>query len=176
MSEKKKYQPQETWSIDMLQHFKDSLVNSLLPEIYLVLKRVERHMYLTNTSKNYHSGCLCELVGFEFKNVGFGLNPLDSSAEEYRDYLGYIEILDGYAEGEPAPIMRGFIKQDVTFFESLCKMAIECRLLNPKSLVALTINLDPSAIRDLKNTPTEKILNMKLPIRSIEISHELSFV
>ena len=172
MSKKKKKEHQSTWSIDMLEEFRNHLVNRLIPWICFVLKERVNWIYLTNTSKKYHTYLLCELVGFE--DVYSGLSPLESSTEEYRDYLGYIEILNGNSEeNEPVPMIRGYIKQDIAFFESLSKMAIESRLLNPNNLLALTIQVDPSG---LKSIPAENILNMKLPIINIEISQRLSFV
>jgi hypothetical protein len=174
--QKKKKGRQTIWSIEMLEEFRDHLINSILPYICFVLKERVNRIDLTNTSKKHRIYFLCELLGFE--DVYAGLNPLDSVTEEYRDHLGYIEILNGNSEElEPMQIVRGFIKQDIAFFESLSKMAIESRLLNPKnSMMALTIHFDPSAIRELRNIPAENLLNMKLPIKTIEISQRLSFI
>lgn len=172
---KKKRERQTTWSIDMLEEFRDHLVNSVFPYICFVLKERVASISLKNMLEKRHTYFLGELAGFE--GVYFGINPLASSTEEYRDYLGYIEILNGNLEkDEPAPGIRGFIREDTTFFESLSKMAIESRLLNPNELMGLTIHFDPSVIRDLRNTPAENLLNMKLPIKTIEIEQRLSFL
>jgi len=172
MSKKKKKERQSTWSIDMLEEFRDYLINRLIPWICFVLKEKVNWIYLTNTSEKRRIYFLGELSGFE--GVYFGLSSLESSIEEYQDYMGYIEILNGNSEdGEPVPMIRGFIKQDNAFFESLSKIAIESRLLNPNNLMALIIQVDPSG---LKGVPVENIINMKLPIKNVEISQRVSFV
>jgi len=154
----------------MLEEFKDFLVNAMLPKISFILKGRVTHISLKNTSEKHYTHFLGELAGFE--DVYFGISPLVDSPEEYRAYMGYIEIMNGNSEDlEPVPSIRGFIKKDIAFFESLSKMAIES-----KNSMVLTIDFDPSAIRNLRNTPTENILNMKLPIKTIEISQRVSFV
>jgi hypothetical protein len=172
MSKRKKKESPSAWSIDMLEEFRDHLVNSLLPYIRFVIKERVNRIYLTNTLHKYHSYFIGELAGFE--DVYCGLSSLDNLIEEYRDYMGYIEILNGNSErDEPVPMVRGFIKKDITFFESVSKMAIESRLLNPNNLMNLIIGVNPSG---LKNIPAENILNIKLPITTIEIAQLLSFV
>ncbi len=174
MSKKRKEQ-QTIWSTNMLEEFKSYLINSVVPYICFVLKERVNRIDLTNTSKRHSIYFLCELVDYE--DVFAGLIPLDSLTEEYRDHLGYVEILNGNSEElKPMPIVRGFSKQDIAFFESLSKMAIESRLLNPKSMTALIIHLDPSAIRELRSIPAENLLNIKLPIKTIEIEQRLSFL
>jgi hypothetical protein len=86
----------------------------------------------------------------------------------------YIEILNGNLEGgEYVPLIRGFIKKDIAFFESVSKMAIESRILNQKRLIALNISVDASNLKDI---PAESMLNIKLPIRSVSIFRRDSFV
>jgi len=172
MSKKKKKERQSTWSIDMLEEFRDYLVKSILPSILFVIKEKVNRIYLTNTKHTYHSYFLGELAGFE--DVYCGIASLDSLIEEYQGYIGYIEILNGNSErGEPVPMVRVVINKDITFFESLSKMAIESRLLNPNNLMELIIGVDPSG---LKGIPAENILNIKLPIKYIEIAQLISFV
>jgi hypothetical protein len=171
MSKKKKKERRSAWSIDMLEKFRDLLVKRLdYPLICFNIKGRVIVTSLTNMSLKYRIHFLGESK--EFEDVSFGLNPLDSSTEEYRDYLGYIDILNGESE----PLMRGFIKKNMAFFESVSKMAIESKILNSKKLITVSIEIDVSGLSDLKDIPVENILNMKLPIKSISVAQQDSFV
>jgi hypothetical protein len=75
-------------------------------------------------------------------------------------------------EDVDVPMIKGFIKKDISFFESISKLAVESRMLNSNKLIALGIRVDVSGLKE--NTPTENILNMKLPIKSIQISNRIS--
>jgi len=172
MLKKKKRGRQETWSIDMLKEFRDHLVYLPVPEFCFLIKERVNWITVTNISEEHNSYFLCRLLGYE--DVYCGLSSLDSLPEEYQDYVGYIEILNGRSEdGEPVPLIRGFIKKGITFFESVSKMVIESRILNSNKLVALKIRVDGSGLKE--DTRPENILNMKLPIKSIEISRRVSF-
>ena len=172
MSKKKKKERQSTWSIHMLKEFRDHLLYSVSGDFKFVIKEKSTWVSLTNMSEKHCISFLGELIGFE--DVYFGLNALESSTEEYRDYMGYIEILNGNLEGgESVPLIRGFIKKDIAFFESVSKMAIESRILNQKRLIALNISVDASNLKDI---PAESMLNIKLPIRSVSIFQRDSLV
>ncbi len=171
---KKKNQRQETWSTDMLKEFINLLLYMPGPEINFVIKERVNWITLTNISAEYHSSFRGGLLGF--KDVYCGLSSLDSLPEEYQDYMGYIEILNGMSEdGEPVPLIRGFIKKDITFFESVSKMVIESRILNSNELMVLGIRVNVSEFKK-DAPPAENILNMKLPIESIQIFKRISFV
>jgi len=167
-----KKERQSTWSIHMLKEFRDGLLYSSIGDLGVVIKEKSTWVSLTNMSEEHGISFLGELIGF--KDVYIGLNSLESSTEEYRDYMGYIEILNGFLGcDEPVPLIRGFIKKDFDFFESVSKMAIEFRILNPKGLITLYIQVDASNLKDI---PAESMLNIKLPIKSLSISERVYFV
>lgn len=167
-----KKERQSTWSNNMLKEFRNLLLYAPVPEINFVIKDRLTWVSLTNMSEKHSISFSGKLLGF--KDVYMGLNALESSTEEYRDYIGYIEILNGNLEdGDSVPLIRGFIKKDVAFLESVSKMAIESRILNPKRLIALNIHVDALNLKDI---PTENMLNIKLPIKSVSIFQRDSFV
>ena len=167
-----KKERQSTWSTDMLKEFRDELLYSAFGDVSFVIKEKLASISFTNTSEEHRISFLGGLIGFE--DVYIGLNALESSTEEYRDYMGYIEILNGtLGIGEPVPLIRGFIKKDIAFFESVSKMAIESRILNPKMLITLDINVDATNLEDI---PVESMLNIKLRIKSVSIYQRDSFV
>jgi hypothetical protein len=167
-----KKERQSTWSIHMLKEFREHLLYSISGDFGFVIKEKSTWVSLTNMSEEHRISFLGELIGFE--DVYVGLNALESSTEEYRDYMGYIEILNGNLGGdESVPLIRVFIKKDIAFFESVSKMAIESRILNPKRLIALDIQVDASNLKDI---PAESMLNIKLPIESESIFQRDSFV
>lgn len=167
-----KKERQSTWSIHMLKEFREHLLYSISGDFGFVIKEKSTWVSLTNMSEDHRISFLGELIGFE--DVYVGLNALESSTEEYRDYMGYIEILNGNLGGdESVPLIRVFIKKDIAFFESVSKMAIESRILNPKRLIALDIQVDASNLKDI---PAESMLNIKLPIESESIFQRDSFV
>ncbi|MGD0340040.1 MAG: hypothetical protein ABSB78_14770 [Bacteroidota bacterium] len=173
MSKKKKKERQSIWSNNMLKEFRNLLLYMPVPEINFVIKERSTWVSLTNMSEKHSISFLGESIGFE--DVYIGLNALESSTEEYRDYMGYIEILNGVLPEEQGdvPLIRVIIKKDIAFFESLSKMAIESRILNQKRLIALNIQIDASNLKDI---PAESMLNIKLPIRSVSIFQRDSFV
>jgi len=171
MLKEKKKERQSTWSIDMLKDFKQFLVYSTSPELHFIIEEGDYWITYTNMSEQRYSSFVGELFGFE--DVYCALSSSGNLAEEYRDYMGYIEILNGKSnEGLDVPMIKGFIKKDISFFESISKLAIESRMLNSNKLIALGIRVDVSGLKG--NTPTENILNMKLPITSIQISNRIS--
>jgi hypothetical protein len=174
MFNKEEKQHQSTWSTNMLKEFRDLLLNMPVPEINFVVKERSTWISLTNMSEKQHIHFLGGLLGF--KDVYFGLGSLESSTGEYPDYMGYIEILNGFLpeEQEHVPLIRGFIKKDIAFFGSVSKMLVESRILNSnKLLMTLGIHVDRSGFEDIL---TKNILNMKLPIETVKINQRVSFV
>lgn len=171
MLKEKKKEGQTTWSIDMLKDFKEFLVYSRSPELHFIIREGNYWITYTNMSEERYSSFVGELFGFE--DVYCDLSSSGNLGEEYREYMGYIEISNGKSnEGVDVPMMKGFIKKDISFFESISKLAIESRMLDSDKLITLGIRVDVSGLKE--NTPTENILNMKLPIKSIQISNRIS--
>jgi hypothetical protein len=170
LTEKKK-ESQTTWSIDMLEDFKEFLVYSRSPELHFIINEGDYWITYTNMAEERYSSFIGELFGFE--DVYCALSSSETLGEEYRDYMGYIEISNGKSnEGADVPMINGCIKKDIGFFESVSKLAIESRMINSNTLITLGIRVDLSGLK--KNTPTENLLNMKLPIKSIQICNRIS--
>jgi hypothetical protein len=171
MLKEKKKGRQTTWSIDMLKDFKEFLVYSRSPELHFIIDEGDYWITYTNMSEERYTSFVGELFGFE--DVYCVLSSSETLAEEYRDHMGYIEISNGKSnEGVDAPMIKGFIKKDTSFFESVSRLAIESRMLNSNRLITLGIRVDLSELK--KNTPAENILNMKLPIKSIQVCNRIS--
>ncbi len=57
-------------------------------------------------------------------------------------------------------------------YKSVSKMAIESKMLNPRGLIVLDVTVDALS---LEKIPAESMLNLKLPIKSVSISEQVSF-
>ncbi|MDP3296693.1 MAG: hypothetical protein Q8N09_03735 [Thermodesulfovibrionia bacterium] len=182
--DKNKKQHQSTWSLSMLEELKNYLSYGLIPgEISFFIKERETSISINVTT-------LEEIITYRgfipyrpLEDVYFALSSWECEdlTEDYRNYMGYIEILNGISSPnqEHVPMIRGFIKKDFSFFESVNKMLIESRQF--KNRMGLDIIVDFSRI---DNVPTqeifnmisaERILNIKLPIKEIEFRQRIPF-
>lgn len=182
--DKNKKQHQSTWSLSMFKELKNYLSNSLIPgEMSFFIKERETSISINVTT-------LEEIISYRgfipykpLEDVYFALSSWEREdlTEEYQNYMGYIEILNGISsqDQEHVPMIRGFIKKGFSFFESLNKMLIESRRFS--NVMGLDIVVDFSRI---DNVPTEDIFNMissegilniKLPIKEIEFRQRISF-
>lgn len=173
--DKNKKQHQSTWSLSMLEELKNYLSYGLIPgEISFFIKERESSISLNVTTAEEHISYRGFIPYKPLEDIFFALSSWEREdlTEEYQNYMGYIEILNGISsrDQEHVPMIRGFIKKGFSFFESLNKMLIESRRFS--NVMGLDIVVDFSRI---KNVPAEGILNIKLPIKEIEFRQRLSF-
>lgn len=180
--DKNKEQYQSTWSLSMLEELTNHFRYSLRPEeILFLIKGRETSISFDVTSIeeviSYRGGIAYK----DLEDVYFALSSWEREdlTEEYQNYMGYIEILNGISsqKQEHVPMIRGFIKKGFSFFESVNKLLIESKLFNNR--MALSISVDFSCI---SNIPTVDIFNMicaertiKLPIKRVDVFQGVSF-
>ena len=109
-----------------------------------------------------------------FENISVLFNPLDRLAEEYKKYIGYIEIVNSFAEDKiPVLEIRVFIKEASGIFESFNEMLMESKIFHSK-MFPIYIYLEQSYC--LKDGSPEELLKKKIPIREISIFQKISCV
>ena len=177
-----KKQHQNSWSLKMLELFRNSLEYSIPPRniMFIIKDKVTNISLDINTMEENitYGGSICADYK-ELEDVYFALNSvysLKDLKEEYQNYIGYIEILNSSLDFRVVPMIRGFIKYDLSFFKSINEMLIESRMIN--KLLALNVVIDLSRPID----PTEKIFEMicaekifSLPIERVDIYQKISF-
>ncbi|MDO8283284.1 MAG: hypothetical protein Q7U10_11805 [Thermodesulfovibrionia bacterium] len=184
--DKNKKQHQSTWSLSMIEELKKYLSYGLQPgEILFLIKERETSISFNVTTIEEHTIYRGGIPYKDLEDIYVGLSTWENEdlKEEYQNYLGYIEILNGVSflkqEEKNVPMIRGFIKKDFSFFESINKMLIESRLFNKQ--LALSVIIDFSGIDNIPSDEiynticAERILNIKLPIKEIEITQRVSF-
>ena len=169
-----------TWSPKMLKEF-HKLINAPLPINFVILEKhklttfLEKHKSTSFGSNRishvYYRGVI---PVSEFENISIILNPVASlDVEKYKNYIGYIEIVNGPTEDSPVPEIRGFIKEALGIFESFNELLIESKIFNSK-MSPVYIYLEQSYC--LKDNSPEELLKKKIPIREISTFHKISCV
>ncbi|MFZ3136191.1 MAG: hypothetical protein WA126_02230 [Thermodesulfovibrionales bacterium] len=180
--DKNKKQRQSTWSLSMIEELKKYLLYDVIPgQISFFIKERETLISLNVTTAEENISYLGFIPYKPLEDIYFALSTWEREdlTEEYQNYMGYIEILNGRVlrSGEHVPMIRGFIKKGFSFFESLNKMLIESRRFS--NVMGLDIVVDFSRI---DNIPAEEIFNMicdkktiKLPIKRVDVFQRMSF-
>jgi hypothetical protein len=178
---KSKKQYQSTWSLSMLEALKN-FSDLPIPEIFFNVKERETSISFDVTTVEESICYLGGVANQGLEDVYFGLSSWwerEDLTEEYQNYMGYIEILNGTSSlmGEHVPMIRGFIKNEFSFFESVNKLLIESKLFNKRITLIITVDM-----YGIFNIPTEDIFNMicdkktiKLPIKRVDVSQRISF-
>lgn len=164
----------------MLTELRDRLVYGMSGISFKIQKRTTSTTIENNDFKEYKSyiGCLSCFDNC-MNDVVVGLNGLDKTGE-YNESMGYLDILNGHDSDKDIPLIRVFIKRDLQFFCSIDKELMERKLFNLGGLVTLTCRFNISNLVD--NSPERKVidphelLNIKLPVNSIEMYQDISFV
>lgn len=179
---KSKKQRQSTWSLSMIEELKNYLFYDVIPgQISFFIKERETLISLNVTTAEENISYRGFIPYKPLEDIYFAISTWENEdlTEEYQNYMGYIEILNGrdLRIEEDVPMIRGFIKKGFSFFEYLNKMLIESRRFS--NVMGLYIVVDFSRIR---NIPAEKIFNMicdketiKLPIKSVDVIQRMSF-
>jgi hypothetical protein len=178
MSQKDKKQLPSEWSPEMLKKF-HKLINSLLPISFTILEKHKSTSFLDKHNPTSFGSNRISHVSYRgiipdsgFENISVFFNPVESLVEEYKNYIGYIEIVNSFTEDTiHVPEIRGFIKEDSGICESFNEMLIESKIFNSK-MFPVFIYLEQSYC--LKVNSPEELLKKKIPIREISTFHKIS--
>jgi hypothetical protein len=173
----KKQLPSER-STEMLKEF-HKFINSPLPmNITILEKHKSTSFFEKHKSTSFGSNRISHVfyIGVSpvsgFENINVYFNPVESLVGEYKNYIGYIEIVNSSTEDKiPVLEIRGFIKENSGVFESFNEMLIESKIFNSK-MSPVYIYLEQSYC--LKDDSPEKLLNKKIPIREISTFQKIS--
>lgn len=167
-----------TWSPEMLHEF-HKFINSLLPISFTILERekstkffgkqISTSFWARKTSSVSYRGII---PGSDFENIRVVLNAVKGMADEYKNYVGYIEIGNSSKEDTiSAPEVRAFIREDSGICEIFNEMLIESKMFNSK-MSPVYIYLEQAYC--LKDKPPEDLLKKKIPIREISTFQKIS--
>ena len=178
MSPKDKKQLPSEWSPEILKNFHKH-INSPLPMSFTILEKNKSTSFLGKHNQTSLGSSRISHVSYrgiipvsEFENISVFFNPIESLVEEYKNYIGYIEIVNSFTEDKiPVLEIRGFIKEDSGIFESFNEMLIESKMFNSK-MFPVFIYLEQSYC--LKDNSPEELLKKKIPIREISTFHKIS--
>ena len=178
MSQKDKRQLPSQWSPEMLKEFHE-FIKSLLPMSVTILEKHKSTSFLNKHNSTSFGKSRISHVFYrgvisvsEFENISVVLNPVENLTGEYKEYIGYIEILNSIREGTiPVPEIRVFIIGDSGIFESFNEMLIESKIFN-SIMSPVYIYLEQSYC--LKDKSPEELLKKKIPIREISTYHKIS--
>jgi len=167
-----------TWSPEMLKEF-HKFINSLLPISFSILEKHKSATFFgkhnstsfrSRTTNHVSYRGVISISGFE--NISVILNSVQSLGEEYKNYIGYIEIVNSSKEDTiPVPEIRGFIKEDSGIFEIINEMLVESKIFHSK-MSPVYIYLEQAFC--LKDKPPEELLKKKIPIREISTFQKIS--
>ncbi len=178
MSQKDKRQLPRQWSPEMLKEFHE-FIKSLLPMSVSILEKHKSTSFFNKNNPTSFGESRISRVSYrgvisvlEFENISVVLNPVESLIEEYKKYIGYIEIVNSDRKDRiPVPEIRGFFKGDSGICESFNEMLIESKIFN-STMSPVYIYLEQSYC--LKDNSPEKLLKKKIPIREISTYHKIS--
>jgi hypothetical protein len=180
MLQNDKKQLRGEWSPEMLKKFHE-LITSLLPMSFNIL---EKHKSTSFKGKNNptsfgpsrisHVSYRGGIPGPGFENISVIINPVESLTDEYKKYIGYIEIVNSLTEDKiPVPEIRAFIKADSGICESFNEMLIESKMFH-STMFPVYIYLEQSYC--LKDHAPQELLKKKIPIREISTFQKISCV
>jgi len=169
----------KTWTTEMLNAF-HKLINSPLPVSFTVSEKNKLTTFFGKQNPSSHARVACN-VSYkgnisvpEFENVGVVFNPAKNLTDEYKNFIGYIEIVNGLKEDTiPVPEIRVFIQEDSGVCDVFSEMLIESKTLHAK-LSPIYIYLEQSYC--LKDKPPEELLKKRIPIKEISTFQKISCV
>ncbi|KQC07896.1 MAG: hypothetical protein APR62_05715 [Smithella sp. SDB] len=168
------------WSPEMLNEF-HKFINSLLPISFNILEKHKSTTFLgKNNSALFRSRRTSNIsyIGVipvsGFENISVIINAVKSMPEEYKNYVGYIEIVNSSKGGKVSvPEIRGFIREDSGICEIFNEMLTESKIFNSK-MSPVYIYLEQAYC--LKDKPPEELLKKKIPIREISTFQKISCI
>jgi hypothetical protein len=178
MSPNDKKQLSGEWSPEMLKMF-HKFINSLLPISFTILEKHKSTSFLDKHNPVSFGSSRINHVSYRgvipvsgFENISVIFNPVASLIEGYKNYIGYIEIVNSFTEDKiHIPEIRGFIKEDSGICETFNEMLIESKIFNSK-ISPVYIYLEQSYC--LKDNSPEELLKKKIPIRQISTFQKIS--
>jgi hypothetical protein len=178
MSPNDPQKPTTTWPPQMLKEF-HKFINSLLPISFTILEKHKSTTFFGKHNPTAFRSSRTSLVSYigiipvaGFENISVIFNAVKSLTEEYKNYVGYIEIGNSSKEDAiPVPEIRGFIKENSGICESFNEMLVESKIFNSK-MFPVYIYLEQSYC--FKDNPPEGLLNKKIPIKEISTFQKVS--
>jgi hypothetical protein len=174
----RKFFKKETWSVDMLKELYDHLCNQILPKIpFGVIEKRISTSFNSDTQREDHISYIGFIPILGLDDIYFGISSVDL-IEVHENYIGFIEILNGIFDisdinRSQVPMIRGFIKNNIGFFEYINNIIVESMICNSRLFLTLSISLGD--ILSLRNKPADELLNKRLPIESIHVEKTISF-
>jgi hypothetical protein len=167
-------------SPEILKNFQKH-IKSLLPMSFTILEKHKSTSFLDKHNPTSFGSSRISHVSYRgiipvsgFENISILFNPLDRSAEKYKHYIGYIEIVNSFTEDKiPVLEIRVFVKESSGIFESFNEMLMESKIFHSK-IFPIYIYLEQSYC--LKENSPEELLKKKIPIREISIFQKISCV
>jgi hypothetical protein len=177
MSPNDKKQLLSEWSPEMLKKY-HQLINSHLPMSFNILEKQKSTSFLDkNNSASFGSGRISHISYrgvipvSEFENINVFFHPVQSLVAEYKNYIGYVEIVSTPTADTPVPGIRGFFKEDSGICESFNEMLMESKIFNSE-MSPVYIYLEQSYCS--KDNSPEELLKKKIPIREISTFQKIS--
>jgi hypothetical protein len=172
ISEKAEEQRQEgRWTLRKLTELHDLLLYQFNIPFAITTKETSAS-FGSDASEWFSYGGFIPHEGLD--DVYFAITSSDSVEDEYRGYLGYIEVLNGSIDKhwqvddfreKNVPMIRGFIRKGSFFFETVNKMLTESKIFNSK--ISATLDIDD--LQHFQSLQAEELLGQKLLIKSISI-------
>ena len=178
MSQNDKKQLTSVCSPEMLINLQKH-IKSLLPMSFTVLEKHKSTSFLDKHNPTSFGSSKISHVSYRgiipvsgFENISVLFNPVESLVGEYKNYIGYIEIVNSFTEDKiPVLEIRVFIKEASGIFESFNEMLMESKIFHSK-MFPIYIYLEQSYC--LKDGTPEELLKKKIPIREISIFQKIS--
>jgi len=169
-----------SWSPEMLNEF-HKFINSLLPISFTILEEHKSTTFFGKANKTSfgiprtrHISYLGTVPVYGFEHVGAVFNPVKILTEEYKNYIGYIELINSSKKDAlPAPEIRGVIQEDLGICEIFNEMLVDSKIFNLK-MSPIYIYLEPSFC--LKDKSPGELLNKKIPIREISTFQKIACI
>jgi len=167
-----------TWSPEMLNQF-HKFINSLLPVSVTILEKHKlttffgkRNLTTSRSPKTSHVSYRGVMKDSGFDNICVIINPVKSLAEEYKNYIGYIEITNSSQEDAiPVAEIRITIREDLGICDIFNEMLNESIIFN-STISPVYIYLEQSYC--LRDKPPESLLKSKIPIREVSTFQKIS--
>lgn len=167
-----------TWSAELLSEF-HKLINSPLPLSFTIS---EKNKSTTFFGKNYTTlprSRKTSLISYRggiaasrLDHVNVIFYPVNSFSEEYKNFVGYIEIANSSKEETVSfPEIRVFIPEDSGICEIFNEMLTESKMFNSK-ISPVYIYLEQSFC--LKDKSPDELLKKKIPIKEMSTFQKIS--
>ena len=175
MSKKNKSELPTSWSEKMLEGFIDYCLTPLGPtpgQISFFIMEKQTHIdFSLNESKDESISYIGLLSQKKLENVYFSLSSVWPTSKEQKGCMGYLKLLNGraYDSYTPVPMIRGFIRRGLGFFETINNLLRDAKIFGWKYPIGLNIQIIIP-----KHINTGNILSTKLGIKEVRFYQKLS--